>query len=558
MAAAAAQGTPAKTGGDSGGKTPARSGGGSGGHEWSPSRSAAGRHSPWLIVAIISIPTFMEVLDTSIANVALDHIAGGLSVSNDQATWVLTSYLVANAIVIPISGWLSDAIGRKRYFLISIALFTLASLLCGLAPNLSTLVIARILQGIGGGGLAPVEQSILADTFPPEKRGMAFAAFAIVVVVGPVLGPTLGGYIVEYSSWHWVFLINVPFGIAAWLLVETFVDEPDQVRKDRKEKFKNGLRIDYVGVALVALGLGFLEITFDRGEREDWFSSPLILGSGIIAAVSLVSLVVWELNHDDPVVDLRLLKNRNFALTIGVMAITGMILFGTTQLIPQMLQQVLGYSALDAGLALTAGGVATLVMVPFAGRLAGVVDVRLLLLPALLVQAAALYNMANLNADISFADAAMARFYQAMALPFLFVPINAIAYVGLKQTQTAQASSLLNVARNLGGTVGIASAQTMLSNGLQRHQAELVERLNPLDPNYNDWLATAGRAFAGQGDPSVLPTAILYQTVQRQAAMLAFLDVFRGLMVVVLVVAPLVLLMRANKSGGRAPAGGMH
>jgi len=563
MAAAAAQGTPAKTGGGSGGKAPARSGGGGGsrgggGHEWSPSRSAAGRYSPWLIVAIISIPTFMEVLDTSITNVALDHIAGGLSVSNDQATWVLTSYLVANAIVIPISGWLSDAIGRKRYFLISIALFTLASLLCGLAPNLSTLVLARILQGIGGGGLAPVEQSILADTFPPEKRGMAFAAFAIVVVVGPVLGPTLGGYIVEYSSWHWVFLINVPVGIAAWLLVETFVDEPDQVQKDRADKFRNGLRIDYVGVALVALGLGFLEITFDRGEREDWFSSPLILGSGIIAAVSLVSLVIWELNHDDPVVDLRLLKNRNFALTIGVMAITGMILFGTTQLIPQMLQQVLGYSALDAGLALTAGGVATLVMVPFAGRLAGVVDVRLLLLPALLVQAAALYNMANLNAEISFADAAMARFYQAMALPFLFVPINAIAYVGLKQTQTAQASSLLNVARNLGGTVGIASAQTMLSNGLQRHQSELVERLNPLDPNYNDWLATAGRAFAGQGDPSVLPSAILYQQVQRQAAMLAFLDVFRGLMVVVLVVAPLVLLMRANKSGGGAPAGEMH
>ena len=226
---------------------------------WTPTRSAAGRYSPWLIVAIISLPTFMEVLDTSIANVALDHIAGSLSVSTDQATWVLTSYLVANAVIIPLSGWLSDAIGRKRYFLLSIALFTFASLLCGLSPNLTTLVIARVLQGIGGGGLAPVEQSIIADTFPPEKRGMAFAAFAVVVVVGPVLGPTLGGYIVEYVSWHWVFLINVPVGIIAVILVFIFVHEPEQVTIDRRARFKDGLRIDYIGVALVFLGLGFLE-----------------------------------------------------------------------------------------------------------------------------------------------------------------------------------------------------------------------------------------------------------------------------------------------------------
>ncbi len=530
--------------------------GGQGGG-WTSSRSAAGNYSPWLIVAIISIPTFMEVLDTSIANVALDHIAGGLSISGDQATWVLTSYLVANAIVIPISGWLSDAIGRKRYFLISIALFTIASLMCGLAPNIATLVVARVLQGIGGGGLAPVEQSILADTFPPAKRGMAFAAFAIVVVVGPVLGPTLGGYIVEYSSWHWVFLINVPIGIGAFFLADIFVDEPQQVKDDRAKKMKKGLRIDYIGVLLVALGLGFLEITFDRGQREDWFSSPLIIASTAISVTSLIALVLWELNHDDPVVDLRLLKSRNFSLTLGVMAITGMILFGTTQLIPQMLQQVLGYSSLDAGLALTFGGVATLVAVPFAGRLAGKVDVRFLLLPALLVQAAALWNMSHLNADISFLDAGVARVYQAIALPFLFVPINAIAYVGLRQDQTAQASSLLNVARNLGGTLGISMAQTLLASGLQKHQAELVEKLNPLDANYNDWLSKAAGSFAGQGDPSVTPLAVLYSQVQRQASMLAFLDVFRTLMIVVLVVAPLVLFMRSGKTGD-APSGGMH
>ena len=521
---------------------------------WSPSRSAAGAYSPWLIVAIISIPTFMEVLDTAIANVALDHIGGSLSVSTDQATWVLTSYLVANAIIIPISGWLSDAIGRKRYFLLSIILFTGASFLCGISPNLTTLVIARVLQGIGGGGLAPVEQSILADTFPPDKRGMAFAAFAIVVVVGPVLGPTLGGYIVEYASWHWVFLINVPVGIIAFFLVTTFVDEPEQVTQDRKDRFKNGLNIDYIGVALVALGLGFFEYTLDRGLREDWFASPLIMTTASIAAVSLVALVIWELNHKDPVVNLRLLKNRNFAVTLLIMAITGVVLFSTTQLIPQMLQQVLGYSALDAGLALTFGGFATLAAVPFAGRLSDKVDVRWLLFPALLVQGAALWNMGHLSADMSFADAAIARLYQAVALPFLFVPINAVAYVGLKQTQTAQASSLLNVCRNLGGSIGISVAQTKFANSLQMNQAALVDNLNPLDPNYNQWMDQARSVVGGQDQTAI---AILYGQMQRQAAMLSFIDVFYFLMTVVLVVSPLVFLMRPKKNGS-APKGAGH
>ena len=520
---------------------------------WDPSRSAAGPYSPWLIVSIISVPTFMEVLDTSIANVSLDHIAGGLAVTIDQATWVLTSYLVANAIIIPMSGWLSDAIGRKRYFLLSIALFTLASLLCGIAPNLTTLVIARVLQGIGGGGLAPVEQSILADTFPPKQRGMAFAAFAIVVVVGPVLGPTLGGYITEHASWHWVFLINVPIGIVAFLLADVFIDEPEQVRTDRAEKLKGGLKVDYLGVLFIVLGLGFLELTFDRGEREDWFSSPFIIGAAAIAATSLIALVVRELTTEHPIIDLRLLGNKNFAIIVTLMGLTGMIMFGTTQLIPQMLQQVLGYSALDAGLALTAGGVATLIAVPFAGRLSGVVDVRLLLIPALLMQAVALWLLSGFTADISFADAATARTFQAVALPFLFVPINAVAYVGLKQTQTAQASSLLNVFRNLGGTVGISTAQTLLTSHRQTEQSVLVEGLSGLNPNYSDWMARAGSVLGQVGDPVTVPLAVLYQQVQRQATMLAFLDVFRDLMIIVLVCTPLTLFLRVKKgsaSGG--------
>jgi DHA2 family multidrug resistance protein len=518
---------------------------------WTPTRSAAGAYSPWLIVSIISLPTFMEVLDTSIANVSLDHIAGGLSISTDQATWVLTSYLVANAIVIPISGWLSDAIGRKRYFMISIALFTISSFLCGIAPNLTTLVLARVFQGIGGGGLAPVEQSILADTFPPEKRGQAFAAYGVVVVVAPVLGPTLGGWITDNIGWHWIFLINVPVGIAALFLTEIFVDEPEALKQDRARLLSRGLRIDYIGVLLVAVGLGFLEITFDRGQREDWFASGLIITTATLSAVSLIALVVWEWNHDDPVVDLRLLKNRNFALTVLVMGVTGMILFGTTQLIPQMLQQVLGYSAMDAGMALTAGGLATLVAVPIAGRLADKVDVRYLLFPALLIQAAALWNMAHLTADISFGDAAMARLYQSMALPFLFIPINAVAYVGLPQTKTAQASSLLNVFRNLGGTLGISVSQTLLASGIQSSHSVLVERLNPLDPNYNDWMMKAKGLFGGSDQTAL---AVLSEEVRRQAAMLGFLNVFHTLMIVVLIVAPVALLMRKPKGHG---AGGM-
>ena len=524
---------------------------------WNPSRSAAGPYNPWLIIAIISIPTFMEVLDTSIANVSLQYIAGGLSISTDQATWVLTSYLVANAIVIPISGWLSDTIGRKRYFMISIALFTVSSFLCGIAPNLSTLGIARRAQGGGGGGLAPVEQSILADTFPPAKRGMAFAAFAIVVVVGPVLGPTLGGYITEHSSWHWVFLINVPVGIVALFLVQLMVDEPDQVKKDRHEKNKNGIRIDYIGVMLVALGLGFLEYTADRGERDDWFSSPMIVVSAIIAVIALIALVFWEFNHDDPVVDLRMLKNRNFAMVLLVMTMTGMVLFSTTQLIPQMLQQVMGYSALDAGLAMTAGGIATLLMVPIAGQLTGKVDVRILLIGAFVVQALALWTLTHLNAEITFRDAAVARLISAAGLPFLFVPINAVAYIGLRQNQTAQASSLLNVFRNLGGTLGISTSQTLLAGQLQIHQSRLVELAQPLNPNYSDWLASAQGAVAGTGDAAGTAMGLLYQTVQRQASMQAFLGVYWILMWIVIIVTPLVLLMKSGL-GGQAQKGMGH
>ena len=514
---------------------------------WTPARSAAGTRSPWLIVGVISLATFMEVLDTAIANVSLLNIGGALSVSPDEATWIVTSYLVANAVVIPISGWLADVIGRKRYYMFSVALFTLASLLCGLAPNINVLIIARILQGIGGGGLAPSEQSILADTFPPSKRGAAFAAYALVVVVAPTLGPTLGGWITDNYSWHWIFLINVPFGLLSLFLVGNMMVDPPALEADRQAKLKGGLKVDWTGFFLVALGLGCLELTLDRGEREDWFASNFIVATAFIAAVALIALVIVELGKKDPIVNLRLFANRNFSVTVMVMLVIGVVLYGSTQLIPQMLQQVMGYTATDAGRALTIGGIASLVVMPVAGILSGKVPARFILFPALLVQAGALWNLSHFNGAIAFGDASMARLFQAAGLPFLFVTVTQAAYVGLKPGQTNQASALLNVARNLGGTFGISYAQSALAQQQQVHQSRLVERVQPLNDVYAGKLASVEAALRQVGQDAGSAMGVIYGQVTRQATILSFVDVFHNLMVFVLIVAPLTLLLRPAK-----------
>ena len=528
------------------------------GGEWDPSRSAAGIRSPWLIVGIISIATFMEVLDTSIANVSLRHIAGSLSVSPDEATWVLTSYLVANAVVIPISGWLSRVIGRKRYYMLSVALFTAASLMCGIAPNIQFLVIARILQGIGGGGLAPSEQSMLADTFPPAKRGQAFAAYAFVIIVAPVIGPTIGGWVTDTFSWHWIFLVNIPVGFLSLFLVATFVDEPKKLVEERAAMLKGGLRVDWVGFLLVAIGLGSLEMFLDRGERDDWFSSGFITTTAIAAGIAIVFLIVWEATRPDPIVNVRLMAKRNFAAVLGVMFTTGVILFGSIQLIPQMLQQVFRYSATDAGLAMTAGGVATVLAVPFAGRLAGKVDSRILIGGALIVSAIALGHLTTLDATAGFNDWAWARAYQAVALPFLFVPLSTAAYAGLKPTETGDASALLNVARNLGGSVGIALSQAWLSIESQTRQSRLVEHLHPLAPNYPGALTQLEGALRSAGmaaeQVTMAAQAQLYAIAGRQAAMLAYLDVYRALMVYTLCAIPVIFLLKAPAKGRAAAA----
>ncbi|HEX4050096.1 MAG TPA: DHA2 family efflux MFS transporter permease subunit [Steroidobacteraceae bacterium] len=523
-------------------------------HGWTPERSVAGKRNPWSIVAVISIATFMTVLDSSIVNVALDHIAGNLSASYDEATWVTTTFLIAQAIVIPISGWLANVVGRKRYYMISVTLFTAASFLCGIAPNLTLLILARVLQGAAGGGLAAVEQSMLVDTFPPSQRGKAFAAYGMVVIVGPILGPILGGWLTDNTSWRWCFLINVPVGALSLYLVGMLVDEPAALVRERAALLRRGLRVDVAGFALVALFFGCLEFTLDRGQTDDWFSNPIILATAVTAAVALLLLIPWELTHAEPIVPIAMFGRRNFGIASIFLLLTGTILFGTTLFIPQLLQVVMGYTAMEAGLALTAGGAATILVMPLIGALSGKVDARLMIAVGLGAQVLALLYMSHFNTDLTFGNAAFGRMIQSVGLPFLFVPISVVAYVGLAPNESNQASAMMNVARNLGGTIGISTVQTLLTRREQLFQSRMVTTLNPLNPNYTVGLNQIIHGLTARGqsaaNASAAATAALYQTVQRQAMMLSFIDIFYILMIVVIVAIPLLLLLQ--KPGGAA------
>ena len=519
-----------------------------GGSSWSPERSAAGGHSPYLIAFVVSIATFMEVLDTTIANVALRHIAGGLAVGLDESTYVITSYLVANAIVLSISGWLSTVIGRKRFYMICVAIFALASLLCGFAWSLEALVLFRIIQGLGGGGMATSEQAILADSFPPAKRGQAFAIYGVAVVVAPVIGPTLGGWITDTYSWHWVFLINVPMGLLSLFLVGTLVSEPSGAEAERERLLSSGFRVDYVGFALVAIGLGSLEFVLDEGQRNDWFGSNMITGFALASAVSLIALIPWELTRKDPMVDVRLLGRRQFCACFLVMLGTGAVLISTTQLLPQLLQTELGYTAMLAGLALSPGGIVTLFLMPVAGNLVSRVQPKYLIAGAACLVAFSMWHLTGLTGDITYGYAVLARIFLAAALPFLFLPVMTASYAGLPPDKTNQASALINVARNVGGSMGIALAQTMLAQRQQFHQSRLVEHVAPSDVGYQQTIDAVTRFFQAQGsnalDAASQATAWVGQTVQRQADLLAYIDVFWTLAIVGVVMIPLALIIR--------------
>jgi MFS transporter, DHA2 family, multidrug resistance protein len=508
----------------------------------------AGASTPWLIAPVVALAAFMEIMDISIANVALPHIAGALSSSQNESTWVLTSYLVTNAIIMPISGWLANTFGRKRLFLTCIAGFTVTSLLCGFAPNLPTLIVLRALQGATGGGLQPVGQAILADSFPREKRGMASAIYGIAAVVAPTIGPTLGGFITDSYNWRWIFLINVPVGMVLLLLVTSLIKDAGPGRDKAAP-----LSVDWLGFGFVALSLGCLQVVLDRGQDADWFGSPLITGLAITSGVAFVLLIWRELHHEHPMVDLRLMRNPDFAVTFCLMLMLGFMLLGSTFLIPAYTQSLMGYRAVDAGLVLTPGGFATIALLPLVGRSVNKVDLRLLTAVGLIIGGVSLLLMTNVYLGVSFRTLMWLRILQSMALPFLFVPINALAFRDIPPEKTNNASALINLARNFGGSIGIAFASTVLTRRAQFHQSRLVETLQPLNPSYPDYTHQIGNVLGVAPDsPTVL--ASVYQQAVEQATLLSYLDGFKLLGVIFLALLPLLLLVKPGKGGGGAVA----
>src|SRR5215471_8860957 len=513
----------------------------------------------WFIAVTVTIATFMELLDTSIANVALPHIAGGLGVSTEESTWVLSSYLVANAVVLPLSAWLSRVFGRKNYYMACVALFTATSLLCGVAPSLGMLIFFRVLQGIAGGGLAPVEQAILVDTFPASKRAAAFALYSMAIVTAPAVGPPLGGWITDSFSWRWIFFINVPIGILSLVLTSRILSDPPEFKREVEAARSAGkLKIDYVGILLIAVGFASLEVVLDRGERLDWFGSSFIIAFLVIAIAALGLAIYWELHHPDPVVEIRLLKERNFAIANAYYFLFGFVLFGSTVLIPQMVQSLYGYTATDAGLVLGPGAMVIVVLAPVVVRLVSRIPVARLLAFGFAVLALAMWYFASFNLATNYARETGARALQGLGIAFLFVPATQLAYSYLPKEKNNKASSLTNLFRNQGGSFGIASVTTLLSRRMQYHQSVLVTHVTSFDQPLNATVAGITNRFVEHGssmaDASASALAQVYAFVQQQAAMLAFLDCFRVLGVVAAIGVPLAIFIRKFKQGGSTAA----
>src|SRR5580658_9795797 len=516
--------------------------------EWRPAVN------PWIIAVTVTLATFMEVLDTSIANVALPHIAGSLSAGQDESTWVLTSYLVSNAIVLPLSGWLSSILGRKRFYMGCVALFTISSALCGFAPNLTMLIIFRVLQGVGGGGLQPSEQAILADTFAPAKRGMAFAVYGLAVVMAPAIGPTLGGYITDNFTWRWIFFINIPVGIISLLLTSRLIQDPPYFKRRKLSE----THIDYTGLGFVALGLGTLQVILDKGQRDDWFESNFIVTLTVISVVSLIFVIFWEWHHKDPIIDLHLFREKSFAVSNFLMFMLGFALLGSTLLLPLFMQTLLGYTAERAGLALMPGGFTIMLLMPLVGFLLSRYSPRYLMMFGLAMLSFSLFNMTNFDLGIDFHTVAMARVLQAAGMAFLFVPINTAAYASLPRDKNNAASGLMNLARNIGGSVGISLVTTGLARRAQFHQSRLSESLSASNPQFESTLRGMTGVFSGGGTGSGFgggsaqqhAYAMLQANVIRQSTMMAYIDNFWVLGVAIACLIPCVFMIKKGKPGG--------
>ena len=482
--------------------------------------------NPWLIAFIVSLAAFMEVLDTSIANVALPHIAGNLGASSDESTWVLTSYLVSNAIVLPVTGWFVSLLGRKRFFLICIVLFTISSLLCGIAPTLPILLLARVIQGAGGGGLQPMAQAILADTFPPEKRGLAFSVYGVTAIVAPSIGPTLGGWITDNYTWRWIFLMNLPVGILALFLLLTFVDDPPFLKRTTLRESK----VDYVGFGLLAVGVGFLQIVLDKGQEEDWFGSHFIVALSIISVICLVGLVVWELHVKEPILDVRLFKIPNFATASLMMFMVGAASFSTTVLMPQFLQSQLGYTAEKAGIVLSMAAVILLIELPLVGRLTAQVQARSLMAVGWgLLTVAMFYSTRRIDLEISFVSAAWLRVAQYLPIGLIFIPATMVAYLGIPREKSNAVAGLVNFVRNIGSSVGTSAVTTILARRAQVHQEMLANHtglVNPLLQNSTAGFAAQFSRGAGAAQGQALAYGHLYRVMQSQASVLSYIDTF--------------------------------
>ncbi|HEY9138900.1 MAG TPA: DHA2 family efflux MFS transporter permease subunit [Terriglobus sp.] len=520
--------------------------------QWKP------RVNPWLIAGTVALAAFMEVLDTSIANVALPHISGSLAASQDQGTWVLTSYLVSNAIVLPLGGWASSVFGRKNFFLICITIFTIASFLCGIAPSLPLLLLFRVLQGAGGGGLQPMAQAIMADSFDPKQRGTAFSLYALVAVLAPSIGPTLGGWITDNYSWRWIFYINIPVGILAFLLVSRLVDDPPWIKGDRKNLFN----VDYIGLAFLTIAMAGLQIALDKGEENDWFSSNFIRTFAAMFVFGMIALIWWELRAKNPIMNLRLFKFKNFAICCFLMLLVGGILNAGTVLQPQFTQQLLGYDATTAGLALTAGGCVLLVCAPIAGILSDKLPARTLVACAFVFFACAYwYVSTHITLGISFGRNSFLRVIQVMPIPFCFIAITNAAYVGLPREASNQVSGLVNFARNIGGSILISLSGAQVTNRTLFHEARLQNYMNYANDQFVQQTQQVSRFLglnAGQAQGQYAAQASIYQQLNQQAAVMGYADVYRMLAWMTAGMFFLAFLLSKPKGGEKAPEGAVH
>ena len=514
--------------------------------EWRP------RSSPVLIAISVMLGTFMEVLDTSVANVALPHIAGSLSATPEQATWVLTSYLISNAIVLPVTAWLSAVFGRKRFLLTCIVIFTLASAACGAAASLGILIFARVVQGIGGGALQPIAQAILLESFAPARRGRAMAAYSMGVIVAPILGPTLGGWITDSYSWRWIFYINLPVGFLALVMTQAFIEDPPYLRRTVLR------RIDYWGLAFMAIGLATLQIVLDKGQQDDWLAAVWIRWALTLSALAMAAFIARELVTDEPIVNLRILGDRNFAIGTVLITVMGVVLYSTTALLPLFLQTLLGYPALEAGLAISPRGLGALLSAIVAGRLIGIVDSRLLVAAGFGLLALSGTWMSRLTFDVAWSNIAFVTFMNGLANPLIFIALSTMSFATLRRDQMGGATGIYNLMRNLGGSVGISLVATLLARRAQVHQNVLVARMTPYDPVFQRRLESLRQVLTpkvGASAAAQQALGILYKTLVAQATLLAFVDNFRLLTVLAVCSIPLAMLLKRARA---RPVPGAH